>query len=180
MQLIILITFIGLIFILLYRSKDDQKTAAARLNKWAISERLPWELRDAIIFLNERDIATRSPFPLHGRPDQVLQLRDQSLVILDTKTRDYVFVHLSDIIQLSVYAVILSGQGYRVRPYGYIRLVLRNTEPKKVRYVKVRLLKTKQIQKLWLRYWKLADRKTKAQCTGSKICRTTKNVATGK
>lgn len=160
MQALIIITFIALLFILLYRSKDHQKVKAGKLNPWANTERLPWELRDAALFLNERDIATSSPVALHGRPDQVLRLRDQSLVILDTKTRDYVYVHLSDVIQLSVYALILSANGYKVRPYGYVRVVLRNTETREVTYVKVRLLKKRRVINLWFRYQELADSKT--------------------
>lgn len=103
---------------------------------------------NAVCFLNEQTIMTRYPVPLHGKPDQVLRLEDGRLVVLDTKNRERVIVYFSDLVQLSVYAVILKNQGHKVCPYGVIRIPHNPLDE----YRAVKLLKEKEVVALYHRY----------------------------
>lgn len=65
----------------------------------------------------------RSPFPLVGRPDLIMQEWGGLLVIHDLKTRKTARLYASDQLQLSLYALLLRrSTGRKVAPYGYIRL----------------------------------------------------------
>lgn len=75
---------------------------------WWKSENMPYELRSATLFLSEQDISTTQPVPMHGRVDQVYKAKNGVLIPLDTKLRQVNHIYESDIIQLSVYRVILS------------------------------------------------------------------------
>lgn len=119
-----------------------------------IKDALPWRLRKAKLVLNEQDIYTHAPFPLHGRPDQVFLLPNGRCVVMDTKTCEQQEVFLADIIQLSVYRYILThGYGQKVDPYGYVRLarIIPGRAPR-VRFRRVRLLGDLAIHELWREY----------------------------
>lgn len=120
------------------------------LFSWWRKENMPAELRNASIFLNEADIACSWPVPLHGRVDQVFKNRLGKLVPLDTKSRSKDEIYKEDVIQLSVYRLILSQQfSEQVCDYGYVRLVVCANGQRRIRYVKVRLLSQKEVITLY-------------------------------
>lgn len=125
------------------------------LGAW--QEILPEPLSGARLVLSESDIGTTLPVPMHGRVDQVFYSRGW-LIPVDTKTRKHPRVFVKDIIQLSVYAFILSrisarlfGRSIPVSSSGYVRCV----NGKKVQYIAVNLLSGSQVIALWNRYWEL-------------------------
>ncbi|WP_093256591.1 MULTISPECIES: PD-(D/E)XK nuclease family protein [unclassified Pseudomonas] len=129
------------------------------------SEPIPPPLRGGQVVLSERDIETDVPVPMHGRVDQVF-LAGGWLVVVDTKRRAAARVYLKDVIQLSVYAAILSrqsqtvlGSNWPVASEGYVRLVT----PQGVTYTAVRLLPSSVIISLWNRYWILKGQGAKAR-----------------
>ena len=135
---------------------------SSRLTKWR--EPLPTELRSASVVLSERDLSTTMPVPLHGRCDQVFD-NGRFLYVVDTKRRKKPAVYLRDVIQLSVYRVILERESQRligyhrsVSPTGYVRVTGYGTTS----YLQVKLLTTTQVVALWNRYWELKTRKAAA------------------
>lgn len=120
---------------------------------WWKTENMPRELRNATLFLSEKDISTSVPVPIHGRVDQVYRTNKGLLVPLDTKLRPVSHIYESDIIQLSVYRLILLHQ-YKlpVANYGYVRTVVETNAGDKIRYIKTDLLSEKAVITLWRRY----------------------------
>jgi hypothetical protein len=125
-----------------------------RRNHWQRAEAMPAELRTADLVLSECPIWTRRPLPLSGQPDQVYEALNGDLIVVDSKTRRVPRVYLHDIVQLSVYRVILRHcdfppvAGRPVRPYGYVRCQWGRA----VRYLPARLLSEQQVFGLALRY----------------------------
>lgn len=58
-------------------------------------------------FLREKPLFSRTPFPLAGRPDLVVERRDGSLKVKDLKNRKRVRIYPADVVQLSCYALLL-------------------------------------------------------------------------
>ncbi|WP_249554615.1 hypothetical protein [Shewanella sp. 8A] len=133
---------------------------------WWKSENMPPELRSATLFLSEQDVSTTLPVPMHGRVDQVYQTKRGILIPLDTKLRQINHIYESDIIQLSVYQVILSHK-YKVpvAKYGYVRTVVETADGDKVRYIKTTLLSEKEVVKLWHRYQSIRSGQVKPSCS---------------
>jgi len=104
--------------------------------------------------------------PMHGRVDQVYQTKGGVLIPLDTKLRQANHIFESDIIQLSVYRVILSHK-YKapVAKYGYVRTVVETADGDRVRYIKTNLLSEREVIKLWHRYQSIRYRKVKPTCS---------------
>ncbi|MBG9433307.1 hypothetical protein I5772_22220 [Klebsiella pneumoniae] len=133
---------------------------------WWKSENMPYELRSATLFLSEQDISTTQPVPMHCRVDQVYQTKNGVLIPLDTKLRQVNHIYESDIIQLSVYRVILSHK-YKapVAKYGYVRTVVETADGDRVRYIKTNLLSEKEVVKLWHRYQSIRSGQVKTSCS---------------
>lgn len=139
------------------------------LRSWQYYENMPQALRSATVFLNEEEVSTRLPVPLHGIADQVFKTSRGKLIVVDTKTRENFRVYTSDIIQLSVYGLILSvkyqGQ-HKVSPHGYVRVVVGAGEAREqVGYIKVKLLPESQVVALWKKYQAIKGRRVRAKCT---------------
>lgn len=113
-------------------------------------ERMPLELKIGSVYMNEREISMIEPVRLHGRVDQVYRTPDGVLVPVDTKTRNRHRTYSSDILQLSIYAVILRHQeSLPVANHGYIRSVVYfDDNEKSVRYHRVPLLTTRKVMSL--------------------------------
>lgn len=126
---------------------------------------LPKILEDATVLMNEKEIRTEQPFPVFGKVDQVFRLKDSSLVILDTKYRQHQNVFASDVAQLSVYALILAQRGYKVRDFGYIRLVNAHMIEE---YRAVKLIHPKTLAALWNRYHDIRLNNAAVSCTCGK------------
>lgn len=173
-----LLWFVGLVVAPFLIAKADRwrKSATTALKarqqtqqQWWDKERMPEELRGARLFMNEEDIRAFEPVPLHGRVDQVFETRNGVLVPVDTKTRKYFRVYDSDIIQLSVYRLILEkmyGNRHTVSQHGYIRAVVLSEHGKEnIRYLRVRLLSEGEIVELWQQYKALKTGKRKRSCS---------------
>lgn len=140
---------------------------------------LPAQLRNTVVALSEADIATELPLPLHGRVDQVLFNENTRVAYLvDTKTRKTARVFLKDIIQLSVYRVILDrnakkylGMPAVVSPVGYIRVPSPMTN--KAQYIAVDLLGVDVVVQFALRYFLLREKGMLARptvCASTAFC----------
>lgn len=141
-------------------------------HKWAKRRRLykstgsrPSILDGAKCVLNEQNISTEQPVPLHGRVDQVFELSDGRWLPLDTKVRDRIAVYPSDIVQLSVYSIILKYQGHRVCPFGLLRFPVAG---KDAIYLPVKLFSEEKIVKLYQRYIALQSGVMVGDCTCGK------------
>ena len=134
---------------------------------WWSEENMPNELRNATLFLCEEDVATTLPVPLHGRVDQVFLSKKKVLIPLDTKLRKDNRIFESDVIQLSVYRVILKNQfNLEVSDYGYVRTVVPQPDGKnKVRYIRTKLLNEKKVVSLYYKYQAIRQGLIKTSCS---------------
>lgn len=113
-------------------------------------------------YMLEHFLKTTDPVPLCGKPDVVWITRGGTLVIGDYKSRGNHQVFESEVIQLSVYKLLLEKtQKKPVADYGFIHF-------KKGRKVKVNLMSEKAVIKLYHRYWKVIGGKNKPCMTESK------------
>ena len=104
-----------------------------------------WDGRREKVFCAERPFRIRRPFPLRGAPDLVEQKRGGKLVIVDYKTRGNESVMDSDLIQLSLYALLVSGStGRVVDDIGFVEFL-------SGRRVAVRLLSEDVLVGIWQR-----------------------------
>ena len=87
----------------------------------------PDALHDAKLIMVERDLYTRSPYPIAGRPDQVFQLPDGQLVPVEFKTRNHHRVYETDIAELSLQAWLLRQNGRRTANHAYVAISNRDT-----------------------------------------------------
>jgi len=138
--------------------------------EWLKKENLPKELIKAKLFMSEKYISCTSPRRLCGFPDQVFAV-SKDLIIVDTKSRDSNIVYKKDIVQISVYAVILRKKykRKRVRDYGYIRI----DNYRGISYKKVELLSEDEIINLYDRNEQLKKFNSTANKTNIKpLCKT--------
>lgn len=120
---------------------SKRRDASEYVSDWRNAENMPIELQRAVVFMNEQDIHMTEPVRLHGRVDQVYLTNSRLLVAVDTKTRNRHRTYASDVLQLSLYGVILRQSALPVANYGYIRTVVYLSDARKsVRYHRVRLL----------------------------------------
>lgn len=111
------------------------------VHRWLEDENMPLVLRNAVVVMNEQSISMTAPVQVSGRVDQVYQTPAGVLILVDTKTRRYHSVYTSDIVQLSLYAMILLHTGSSpVSRTGYVRTVVRDNVRRSVRYHSVRLI----------------------------------------
>lgn len=109
--------------------------------KWILSENMPDELANAKLVMSEQYIHCKKPRKMRGTPDQVYRRKDGYLIPIDTKTRDQYVVYRKDIVQVSVYKLILEQMGKRVEDYGYFRIVT----PDGIKYIKRNLLSEQEV-----------------------------------
>lgn len=123
-----------------------------------LSADAPLVLRRSRVALSECDVRTDFPWPLYGRVDQVFVDDARATAILvDTKSRSRRVTYQSDVIQLSVYRVIIDRQSerylggrYRVSSTGYIRIPGRVSREDD--YIAVELLPTSEVVALAVRH----------------------------
>lgn len=104
--------------------------------RFILKERMPEELQTARLILSEHYISTEMPRKMNGAVDQLYRLQTKLNVLVDSKTRDKPRIFKKDIVQLSVYRLILTNQGYQMADYAYIRVV----SEEGVNYLKTALL----------------------------------------
>ena len=87
--------------------KVREREEADRL-LWLRRENMPAELARGRFVLSEGEARTNLPVPLMGSPDRVFLSDARLLVAVDTKNRRWPRVLVSDIVQLSIYGMILN------------------------------------------------------------------------
>lgn len=111
------------------------------------------------IYLADHYMKIDEPIPICGTPDVVWIDKDGVLIVGDYKSRESCQVQDSDIIQLSVYRVLLERTQRRpVSNKGYVHF-------KDGRRVRVTLLDEKAIIALYNKYQKIITGKGRARCT---------------
>ncbi len=118
------------------------------------------------IYLIDHYMRINDPVPICGTPDVVWINKNGALIVGDYKSRSSGQVQESDIIQLSVYKLLLERTQHRpVGQYGYIHF-------KSGRRVRVNLLDQRKIIALYNNYQKIVNCDSKARRTDkSGYCR---------
>ena len=109
--------------------------------KFILKERMPAELSEGQLIRSEHYIRTEVPRKMHGTLDQLYRVLSGLHVLVDSKTRDKHQVFMKDIVQVSVYRIILIRTGVRMADYAYFRVVT----PDGVEYHKRTLLDEAQV-----------------------------------
>ena len=123
--------------------------------RFILKEKMPRELSEARLIHSEHYIRTLLPRKMHGTLDQLYRLASGLHVLVDSKTRDKHQVYKKDIVQISIYKVILSRNGMNVADYAYFRVVT----PAGVEYIKQNLLTEEEVIKEYDRTEALIDGK---------------------
>ncbi|SDF63618.1 Dna2/Cas4 domain-containing protein [Sporomusa acidovorans] len=111
------------------------------------------------VYLTDHYMRINEPIPICGAPDAVWIDRNGVLIVGDYKSRMSGQVQDSDIIQLSVYKVLLEHTQRRtVSNKGYLHF-------KNGRRVCVKLLAEKEIIAIYKQYQKIINGELKARCT---------------
>lgn len=101
-------------------------------------------------YMLEYFLKITDPVPLCGKPDVVWMNRKGILIVGDYKSRCHHKVYDSDVIQLSVYRLLVEKtQQKPVASFGYIHF--------KGASMKVKLLSEREIIDLYHRYWKVIE-----------------------
>ncbi len=101
------------------------------------------------------------PVPLCGKPDVVWLNRQGTLIVGDYKSRLHHQVYDSDIIQLSVYRLLLEkSQQKPVADYGYIHFQGHS--------IKAKLLSEREVIALYHRYSQIIEGQVKSEKTACK------------
>ena len=109
--------------------------------KFILKERMPAELSEGQLIRSEHYIRTEVPRKMHGTLDQLYRVLSGLHVLVDSKTRDKHQVFMKDIVQVSVYRIILIRTGVRMADYAYFRVVT----PDGIEYHKRTLLDEAQV-----------------------------------
>jgi len=117
-------------------------------------------------YMLENFLKITDPVALCGKPDVVWKTHDGTLIVGDYKSRENQQVYQSEVIQLSVYKLLVEKtQNRPVADYGFIHFKNRHM-------VKVQLMNEKEIIELHQRYWNVKDGRIKPCMTGTKnYCR---------
>lgn len=115
-----------------------------------------WRLRHTSRPLwREKRFAVSAPFPFFGIPDLVWQEKDGSLTIHDLKTRGSHRVFKSDILQLSLYKLLVErATGRRVNPWGIVRV---RTGDGREKLMRVALMPENELTAVYADYWNKVD-----------------------
>lgn len=119
-----------------------------------------WRQKDKLkIYFIEYSMKIDSPIPICGTPDVVWIDRKERLIVGDYKSRYNGKIFDSDIIQLSVYRLLLEQtQRKKVAEFGFIHF-------KNGQKVKVNLLSKDEVIKLYKRYQGITDGTIEPRCT---------------
>lgn len=98
---------------------------------------LPPELKAARLVAVEEDLATDSPYPVVGRPDQVYRIATGEHVPVELKNRDCETVYVTDVAEVSLRAWLLRRNGWATTGHGY--LVINNRRTGKRTAIRVNL-----------------------------------------
>lgn len=130
-------TILAIIILLVFGFIGLNALRKENRRKWILAENMPQELRTAKLVASEKYFSTARPRKMHGTLDQLYRLmKSDEHVLLDSKTRVRWVVYKKDIVQLSVYRLILQRNGFKVADYAYSRIVT----PHGVKYMASKLL----------------------------------------
>lgn len=111
------------------------------------------------IYLTDHYMKINEPIPICGTPDVIWIDQAGVLIVGDYKSRQSCKVQQSDIIQLSVYRVLLEHTQRRsVSNEGFVHF-------KNGRWIRVKLLDERAIIALYQKYQNILDGKGNARCT---------------
>ena len=97
-------------------------------------------------YMLEKSLKITDPIPLCGTPDVVWKARDGTLIVGDYKSRNNQQVYQSEVIQLSVYRLLVERtQKKPVADYGFIHF-------KDRKIVRVNLITEEEVVTLYQRY----------------------------
>ncbi len=115
-------------------------------------------------YLLEHFLKITDPVPLCGKADVIWITKQGILIIGDYKSRNFHQAYESEVIQLSVYRLLLEkSQPKPVADYGYIHF--------KGKTVKVKLLSEQAVIALYRRYWNVIDGKVNpCKAAGKRYC----------
>lgn len=142
-------------------STEEQPPSYDTLERQA----MPDELAQGRLVFSEEEFWCNAPVPLSARVDQVFLTPSRMLVPVENKNRKRASVTESDVIELSVQAVVLAhdprlrAKGCTVASYGYVRCLV-GGRPTMLR---TPLLNAKQVAYLYARYHGLRQGKIAAQ-----------------
>lgn len=150
---------------LLWRAPDPGSAADYERTERA---RMPTELANGQLVVNEKTLKRGGARPLFAKMDQVFLTPSGVLVPMETKARGYVTP--ADIVQLSAQAAVLAySRAEVVARWGYVRLAPPNRRPI---YRRVNLLSEVDLDVLWDRWAALkAGRATAAANPHPHRCR---------
>lgn len=133
--------YLAIVFLLILSLYGIDARRREKRRKFILKERMPRELSDAQLIRSEYYIRTEVPRKMHGTLDQLYKMVSGLYVLVDSKTRDKHQVYNKDIVQVSVYRIILSHIGLKMADYAYFRVVT----PAGVEYIKRNLLTETQV-----------------------------------
>jgi hypothetical protein len=182
-MLTVLVTWLVLLVLIIVISYAFwRQSKLHQLGQWSAQENMPWELRRAALFASEQPLQCETPVPLSGIPDQIYRTLFGRLILVDSKTRSRAVVYEADIVQLSVYRMIIENTsqapfaGRRVKTHAYIRL----STPEEVCYQRVSLLDNTVIIDHYQRYQELINEEREPdfadnpalcwQCSHRRVC----------
>lgn len=128
--------YVVLVMLLILALVGIDALRRGKRRRFILREKMPTELIEAQLVHSEHYIRTFKPRKMHGALDQLYRLVTGFHVLVDTKTRDKHRIYRKDIVQLSIYRVILEKMGYKMERYAYFRVVT----PNGVEYMQADLL----------------------------------------
>lgn len=148
--------YVALTFLLVLSLVGIDAIRRAKRRRFIIKENMPEELATGRLIHSEHYIKTDAPRMMHGTLDQLYKLVSGLQVLVDSKTRQQHRVYRKDIVQVSVYNVILRNKGHKTADYAYFRVVT----PEGVKYIKKMLLSEQEVVAEYDRTNELLTRKT--------------------
>ena len=141
------IAMAALVVVIVVRLERSSDEAEARERLW-----LPDELRSArLLFAEPKAMRIERPVALVARVDRAYRDDNGWLTVVELKTRKKHVVYASDIVELSVQALVLEQLGHgRARDVGYVVTHLRRSGQRQLH--RVQLLAPRQLLDLHNRY----------------------------
>lgn len=153
-----------IILVIIYRIYKAIKT-----QRFYDSEGMPGEIVSSSLLASEKSLSISTPIKIHGTPDQVYLTEDKKVIVVDTKNRNNGRIYDKDILQLSLYSLMLKKKYTRYEMesnYAYMRLVSNNT----VKYKKVSLYDEEKLITLYNHYHDLIEGNVQAIKTSYLPC----------
>lgn len=136
---------------------------------WGVRRLIRGSRPSEVVFLREKPLFTRSPFPLAGRPDLVVERRDGSLKVKDLKNRKRARIYPADVVQLSCYALLLR-ELYPSRKVANEASVVVRTKDCREREESVRLMGREELVALRERWLDVVEEREPPRKCDGRLC----------